>query len=486
MRIKKNKIYPFLIGLLLILPLGSVNVLGWTITHLETECEIFNCHTDLYISANIPEQYVGRNFTIGQIKNHIHDFSDKIGDSHIRLHKGGIKILGVAVLDEHRVRFYGRINGSTQNKWGAKILGNTDFENSTWWNSTLQKRVNITTNFTENDYQYYLVTTNTTIINNIQPDGADIRIVNGTDILMPYFIENLNTTELRLWFRGDNQSSENYTMYYYNTSPVNPRSSGTDTFYLFESYENGQDFIWDFTESQSCAGASVNESNTNDNPPQGLYSWEWADTNGCQPSWTLSNLDYTDVIVEGWWWQDIGNYFSFPIVIEDNNGDDIRIMYRDEMESEMYVGKDYDPNIMPVLDEDWVKYRIIINGTGHGYMFNHTDMSYWQDQVVNDVDILNSIKHRDFDNHLRFDYFKLRNYKSGLNYNLKEEQETAYIFGVEETHTTTTTTTTITTTTAYPGEFTDPRYKYLNNVDYEMFTYGFIVFLFAVIFFIWI
>ncbi len=122
-----------------------------------------------------------------------------------------------------------------------------------WWNSSFRKCRNITVN-PMNDYQHRLVLNTTSFNYSLSnDDGSDVRIVNsscaGGGQEMPYWIEEWNeTSESVVWFRGDNSSTQVYSVYY-NYTDAEPKSNGTEVFELFDDFSADTDGEWDYEAS---------------------------------------------------------------------------------------------------------------------------------------------------------------------------------------------------------------------------------------------
>ena len=434
-----------LIGFVLAFLIGG-NMVNATITELETNCGLFDCYTTLETSFNIPPVYIGNTYDI-----------EELPDTYKKHHIGNITGVKITVLSKNSVNVTGDIAGASKNLWGIVLLNDPSFENSTWWNSTFLNRVNISTNFTENDYQYYLETNNATILANI--DNGIIRIVNETDDLMDYFIENINASELRLWIRGDNQSSDTYIMYYNNDSVVTDLSSGDDTFLFYCGFENGfcND---DFTEDSDCI-ASVNATN-NTHYVEGSNSWEYGCVNDDYLYWyaplpTGAN-EFNTTIFEGWAMiidapQPLKQILYSAVFDNGANSIETRAM---EGTNPNYLVDGTDVSIgMPFEFGIWYKIRFIMNtttaGTPTGYVFNGSAYVNYTDDTGENITRFtmgDAWGTGNQDAHGLYDYPKIRRYRKGLNYALMDEQVTAYISTAQENYTTTTVGT---TTTALGG-----------------------------------
>jgi len=98
------------------------------------------------------------------------------------------------------------------------------------------------------NYTVMINLTNTTILNSIQPDGRDIRFFNqstsspysSTVGKLPYWIENISSSQLIVWVKIDNiPASGGKTIYiYYGKSDATTTSNGTNTFLVWDDFND--------------------------------------------------------------------------------------------------------------------------------------------------------------------------------------------------------------------------------------------------------
>ena len=196
----------FVLVFLTCLMLMPIGVLGWKINEMETTCGLFDCYTDLELTGNIPQKYIGEVYELGKIGSENKNIANKIEDSEIFIHSGNINDMTIEVLDKNTMRIYGKIDGATQNKWGATLLGNEDFKHSTWWNSSYDYRYNITNSKLE--LVISINGTHMTDIDNNTNNELIYAIPYSNETCAVYFnndtdFEVANTTEKVFWFQTE-------------------------------------------------------------------------------------------------------------------------------------------------------------------------------------------------------------------------------------------------------------------------------------------
>lgn len=232
-----------LLGMILTITLGVNTQVSASVTEYSTSCDIFNCSTILKTSFNIPPTFIGNTYTL-----------DQLPETAIKKHFGDVKDLVIFVQDKNTIELSGWIDGSTQNKWGIILLGDTSHENSTWWNSSFYQCQNIT--ITDNaglgDQTGYPVLLNITHNINMSAGFEDIRLVdtfcynNGTEYY--YYIEhNVTSAYADTWVRANFSNSTNSTigLYFFNTTPVVSKSNGTLTFDKYDNFNTLANLILD-------------------------------------------------------------------------------------------------------------------------------------------------------------------------------------------------------------------------------------------------
>lgn len=480
-----NKFIPFLIGLFLVLPLGVPYVSAWSISHVETECGLFDCYTQLYISANIPAKYIGHTYTIGQIKNHIHNFNDKIENSYIKLHKGGIKILYIEVMDQHNIKLYGKIDGASQNKWGAVILGNNDFENSTWWNSSFnsKEQINVTENSGYNLIEYPI----TFFLNHsgqIKNDCSDLRLINETsEANFTFGYRNCNASWVEMTTKINISANATITdmyAYFNNTNATGVNASWNETRYnLFADWENcsiadnetcDSDFVTELGSIADVGGYRVLDTGASSIYINSSYFVLGSQkfilqareiSAGDEEYWYFITKDNNDNRCGNRFGDDLGKLYQVSTTVNDGSA-----TTDDKTDPDRHTNMNSDnewhlrriTRVSDMSSIDFELYDFEINPTD----FNETITSNVMNKTTGRFEI----------------YTGKRSYNDWIKVWQVADPEPTISTGEQEFIVPPPTTTTL--------FLDDPRYSYLSEVDYEMWTYGAIVFLFAVIFFIWI
>jgi len=123
---------------------------------------------------------------------------------------------------------------------------------ATWWNESWGYKMPVFINNTGNAtvLTNYQVNLNVTYNTNMQADFDDIRIVNDTSgTAVPYLIESkVNSSYANVWFNASSIPASvwtNSTYYlYYGNAVVSDGGSGTNTFPLFDDFEDGIQTSW--------------------------------------------------------------------------------------------------------------------------------------------------------------------------------------------------------------------------------------------------
>ncbi|MEM5815124.1 MAG: DUF2341 domain-containing protein [Candidatus Aenigmatarchaeota archaeon] len=145
--------------------------------------------------------------------------------------------------------------------------------NSQWLRRRLILINNTLSSLTLTDYQ---VAINLTYDSDMQPDFSDIRFTwynpnSRTEIEIPYWIEKkINSQWAYVWIKIKQVAARSVAkvyVYYKNTSIVNSKSSGDDTFIFFDDFETNRRWIY------SSSGEGWSGNYTTLDKYEGLYSY---------------------------------------------------------------------------------------------------------------------------------------------------------------------------------------------------------------------
>lgn len=225
-----NKIW-LIVGIVFTFMVGVTPALGF-LNEVKTECGLFDCYTILNTDFNIPASYIGKTFN-----------SEQLPETYKHEHIGKIENLKIEVLSKNQIKVTGKIGGSTKNLWGLTLLGDTSFKDSTWWNSSYNASLclSIDHNNVTGTFSNFTIMINLTSarINytRTQDNGQDIVVINDscndTGSIRPFEIEKWNESgDSIIWANidnVDNTTDRNFSIYFWNTTPVPNYENVPDT-----------------------------------------------------------------------------------------------------------------------------------------------------------------------------------------------------------------------------------------------------------------
>lgn len=273
----KRRNITLLCGTIFIILLGvNVNIAMSKITEIETVCGIWDCYTVLQIDTPIELSHVSKTYDI-DIKTKQPEEKDSIDlEFNTRENFDKIEDLSVEVKDSNTMIVRGKITGGSQNYWGLSYGLDDTFFNSTWWNSSYNKRASFNVTDTSGiagpDYNPYPIEfTFTHGGDNGTPECSEFIIVNET--AQSILTESWNfydcgaadvsvAVQLNLTASA---TTDDYFIYYSNTSIVDEwvyNDTYLNSIYNFWDFFDGEldnTTIWDNTTSLSAGEYGRNE-----------------------------------------------------------------------------------------------------------------------------------------------------------------------------------------------------------------------------------
>ncbi len=235
----------FIFGFFLLVIPYCVNA---KITEIETSCDLLECYTILETPEANDLSLSNAKYQIDlkerKLEKRNHNFDLEINIPNLEYNK--IRNMKIEKLSSNTIKISGKIEGASKNYWGLSIGSDTSFLNSTWWNSSFDKRINVTIDNSNNanTLNDYMVDLNVSYDTNMSTDFDDLRFTwynetEDTEIPILYWIDNkIDSVFAYLWVRVTQiQGNGNETVFMYFDNPLSISESDINTWDYYNDFD---------------------------------------------------------------------------------------------------------------------------------------------------------------------------------------------------------------------------------------------------------